>query len=346
MKKIFKFIFYTLLLSIGVFLCFVFYPRNYNVSKAQARQDVDYWNLSDGSKIAYTLIAAKGEKKPYPIIYLHGGPGGFISEISIKMLSPFADSGYTIYLYDQVGSGASSRLENVRDYTVQKHIDELDEIIKNTGAEKVILIGQSWGAILATLYAADHSDKVDKIILTCPGPVYPYHAELANEKAPDSLHLKDPIFTKADGNKLANNIRTKAMALVATTFGKKLASDEEADAFASYSSTLVNRSCVCDTANLKQMKTEAGSGYYVQLLTYLDLTKIADPRNKFKNLNTKMLVMKGECDNQKWGFTHEYLQLFKNSRLQVIPGAGHFIFLEQPELYEQTINQFLSGKDN
>jgi pimeloyl-ACP methyl ester carboxylesterase len=35
--------------------------------------------------------------------------------------------------------------------------------------------------------------------------------------------------------------------------------------------------------------------------------------------------MKGECDNQKWGFTNEYLELFKNSELKIIPGAGHFI---------------------
>jgi proline iminopeptidase len=36
------------------------------------------------------------------------------------MLQPLADSGYDVYLYDQVGSGRSSRLENIRDYTVQK----------------------------------------------------------------------------------------------------------------------------------------------------------------------------------------------------------------------------------
>lgn len=342
MKKIVKFIFYTLLLSIGVFLCLIFYPRKYDAPQTQQKANVEFWQLSDNAKIAYTILHAKGIKKACPIIYLHGGPGGFFSSNTIKMMQPFADSGYNVYLYDQVGSGTSSRLENIRDYTVQKHINELDEIIKNIGAEKVILIGQSWGAILGTLYIADHSDRVDRIILTCPGPVYPYHAELVNIKAPDSLQLKDPLFTNADGNQLANNIRTKAMAFVATTFGKKLASDEEADAFASFSSELVNRSCVCDTANLRKLQMEAGSGYYVQLMTYLNLTKIADPRSKFKNVHTKMLIMKGQCDNQKWGCTNEYTQLFKKSRLTVIPAAGHFIYVEQPTIYTQTILHFLN----
>jgi proline iminopeptidase len=340
MKKTFRFIIYVFLFCIVAFLFAVFFPRNYDVPQPQERKSTQYWNLSDGSKIAYTLLSAKGEKKSYPIIYLHGGPGGFISDNNIAMLQPLADTGYDVYLYDQVGSGRSSRLENIRDYTVQKHIDNLDEIIKNTGAEKVILIGQSWGGILATLYVADHPDRVDKIILTCPGPIYPYNNELANVKTPDSLHLKEPKFSNADGNKKVNNVRTKTMSFFATTFGKKLASDEEADAFATYLNHELNRSCVCDTSIV--LKEEAGNGYYAQLMTYLDLTKIKDPRKKFRKLDTKVLVLKGQCDNQKWGFTNEYLQLFKNSRLTVIPGAGHFIYVEQPALYIKNIQHFLS----
>jgi len=340
MKKIFKLVIYVFLLCIVAFLFALFLPRNYDVPQPQERKRTQYWNLSDGSKIAYTLISAKGEKKSYPIIYLHGGPGGFISDNNITMLQPLADSGYDVYLYDQVGSGRSSRLENIRNYTVQKHIDNLNEIIRNIGAEKVILIGQSWGAILATLFTADNKDKIEKLILTCPGPVYPYHSELATVKPPDSLHLKEPMFSNADGNKKAINIRTKTMSFFATTFGKKLASDKEADDFATYLNYEVNKSCVCDTSNI--LKEEAGSGYYAQIMTYLSLTRIQDPREKFKKLDTKVLVLKGQCDNQKWGFTNEYLQLFKNSRLTVIPGAGHFINVEQPALYIKTIQDFLS----
>jgi proline iminopeptidase len=51
--------------------------------------------------------------------------------------------------------------------------------------------------------------------------------------------------------------------------------------------------------------------------------------------------MKGECDNQKWGFTKEYLDLFPNHKLVVVPGAGHGIFIEQPEKYLSTIRAFL-----
>jgi proline iminopeptidase len=78
-------------------------------------------------------------------------------------------------------------------------------------------------------------------------------------------------------------------------------------------------------------------------MTFNSLTKMKDQRYKFKQLPVPVLVMKGECDNQKWGFTNEYLKLFKNSKLKIINEAGHFISVEQPQLYIKTIVSFLDG---
>jgi pimeloyl-ACP methyl ester carboxylesterase len=54
--------------------------------------------------------------------------------------------------------------------------------------------------------------------------------------------------------------------------------------------------------------------------------------------------MKGQCDNQKWGFTNEYLVLFRNHQFAFIPDAGHFISVEQPESYIKAIKEFISKK--
>ena len=340
-RKVFKIVGYLLLITLLIFLLEIFYPRSYDVPQLHTRTNEQYWKLSTGSGIGYVLIKAKNNSKPYPIIYLHGGPGGHISDRAINDLSPLADSGYNVYLYDQVGSGQSTRLNDIKEYTVARHIKDLNEIISKIGAQKVILIGQSWGAIFATLFAADHADKIDKLILTSPGPVYPVNNNLANIQAPDSIHLNAPYYSNAQGNAIANNMRTKAMAYFATTFGKKIATDEEADAFQTYLSYEVNKSTVCDTANV--VKQEAGDGFYASVMTYKSLIQIKDPRSKIKNLAMPVLVMKGECDNQEWGFTNEYLQLFQNHKLVIIPNAGHFISVEQPALYINTIQQFLKN---
>src|SRR5207249_8804159 len=147
-----------------------------------------------------------------------------------------------------------------------------------------ILIGQSWEAILAALFTANHPDKVEKIIFTCPGPIYPVRQELANYKAPDSFHLRSPYFTNAEGNKTANNLRTKAMTFFATEFGKKLASDKEADNFATYLNYEVDKSTVWDTSKI--LKEEAGSGFYAGVMTFNSLLKVQDPRPKIANLKT------------------------------------------------------------
>ena len=218
----------------------------------------------------------------------------------------------------------------------------MQQIIQKTNAQKVILIGQSWGAILAVLFTADNTDKIDKIILTSPGPIYPVNNQLANIKAPDSIHLQNPFYTNAQGNKVANNLRTKAMAFCATAFSKKLATDKEADEFETYLSYEVNKSTVCDTANI--LKEEAGDGFYASVMTYKSLTETKDVRTKISKLTLPVLVLKGECDNQKWGFTNEYVRLFKKHQLIIIPNAGHFIAVEQPALYINAIGKFLNTK--
>jgi len=339
MKKS-KIILYTLLSGTLVFSWLIFFPRSYNMPQQINRVGTKYWQLPTGSNIGYTMIPAKGNKKPYPIIYLHGGPGGSISDSSISILSSFTEDGYDVYLYDQIGSGLSARLSNIKEYTAQRHVMDLEEIVKQVGTEKVIIIAQSWGAILATLFTADNLEKIDKIIFSCPGPIYPVQQKQSNQQAPDSFHLQPPIFSNAEGNKKINNIRTKSMAYFATWFGKKIASDKEADDFETLLSFEVNKSTVKDTANIA--KPRAGNGFYARVMTMNSLSTIQDPRPKLLNSSISVLIMKGQYDNQKWGFTNEYAQVFKSNKLVVIPNAGHSIASEQRVLYLATIREFLA----
>ena len=242
-------------------------------------------------------------------------------------------------MYDQAGSGHSTRLKDIKEYTADRHKRDLEEIVKEIGARKVILIGQSWGAILATLFAADDPGKVAKIILTSPGPIQPVKEELADLKEPENLHLRKPEYSNSEANEKVQNVRSNLIARTALLFGWKLASDKEADDFQTCLNRELNKSTVCDTSNA--LEAEGGGGYYAQIMTVQSLSGIQDPRPKLKDSHLPVLVMKGQCDNQKWGFTNEYLQLFPNYKFEVIPGAGHSISIEQPALYLKTIRDFL-----
>lgn len=308
----------------------------------QQRQGTKFWLLPTGSRIGYTLIPAKDEKKSYPVIFLQGGPGGPIYNRNIDLLSQLADDGYDVYLYDQIGCGSSARLEKIEDYTVDRHRRDLEEIIKIIGAPEVILIGQSWGCILAAQYIAYNADKVHKVVFSSPGPLMPMNNGLQTIKAPDSLSLITPDYSNRQGKDKIYNIRARVVEFCAMAFNWKLASDEEMDAFATILNHEMGKSTVCDTSYLSAVsQPESGSGYYSMIKTAQHFNDIADVRQKLVKSNIPALVMRGQCDGIKWGFAKEYLQLFKNHRLAIVYGAGHSIGIEQPTIYLQEIRKFL-----
>lgn len=334
-----KILFITLLLASGGLLSGILIPRHYPVDHMSVRPGTAYWKLPTGSQIAYNYLPAKGNKQPYPVIFLQGGPGGYISERLVTAMQILADNGYDVYLYDQVGSGLSRRLEHIRDYTAVRHKKDLAAIVEQTGSAKVILIGQSWGAMLATSFLADYPDKVSKIILTGPGPVLPVKAGLTAIKAPDSLHLKSPVVTNAMALEKVGNIRMRTAAWVAAWLGYKLVPDTEADDFQTMLNSELNKSTVKDTAYA--LTDKGGGGYYAQQMTVLSFGSTPDPRDRLKKVTTPVLIMRGQYDNQPWGYITEYLELLPNCRLEVIENAGHSIATEQKEQYYNRILQFL-----
>jgi proline iminopeptidase len=340
MKKIFlSIIKYTFLIGLIIFLSITLYPKTYKVPEFQQRKGTLYWDLPTGSRIGYTLIRSKGTKKACPIIYLQGGPGAPIFDSNIEILSNLTSYGYDVYLYDLVGCGHSNRLDNINEYSVDRHKKDLAEIIKKIGAEKVILIAQSWGAILATNYIADHEVKVEKIIFSGPGPILPINYELEVIKAPDSLNLKSLLITNEEGSQKAYNLRARVVKFTAEKFAYKLASDKEMDNFATNLNFEMNKSTVVDASKIKP---KSGYGYYVQIKTAQSFNKTTNRREALSKCKIPILIVRGQFDGRSWNYTDEYLKLFKNHQLVIIPKAGHSITLEQPELYMNTIIKFLT----
>jgi proline iminopeptidase len=330
--------------GLGIMLWLLFMPRHYSTTHLKERKGTKYWKLPTGSSIAYTLLPAKCIKKKFPLIYLHGGPGAGITDREVKTFSTLADQGYDVYLYDQIGCGHSGRLKNINEYSADRHRKDLEEIVKTINAEKVYLIAQSWGSILAVLYVSENPTKVERLVITAPGPIQPGNNRYASIAAPDSFHFRTPYFTNRMGNEKAENIRSRTIFYFARTFGMKIASDHEADEFATYLTTELNKSMVCDTS--KAVIAEGTEGFYVHYMTLKSFGRLSDPRPKLKNFTAPVLIMKAQCDNQKWGYTQEFLDLFSNSKLVVVPDAGHNIFLEQPGEYVRLIGEFLGTESS
>lgn len=322
-KTFSKYLRYPLLLAILILGLLVFIPRSYEVGEFTPRKGVKYWKLATGSRIGYTFLNGKGQHSLPPIIYLHGGPGGRIQQSTIDFFQTLTYKGYDVYLYDQIGSGHSDRLENIEDYSVERHKQDLKEIIKTLGAQKVILYGHSWGTLLATEFYSDHPDKIEKMIFSGPGPILPINQSLRNLESPDSLNLIQPKFSNSQGYDKVNNLRNKAIFYWARFFGSKLATDEEADQFQTLLCNELSKSTTCDGNNTERY--EHGDGYYTQIMTVNSFHKVPDKRDVIRGNSTPLLILKGQCDNQSWGYTQEYLDLFPNAKLHIMKNAGHSI---------------------
>lgn len=119
---------------------------------------------------------AFGPKDSTLIVCIHGGPGDnyqyLLNTISL------VDKGYRVVYYDQVGSGLSERKPKSyyssfgADGINKVFYDELKAVIahyKTHQSQKVILLTQSWGSMMATAYAGKYPSEIDGLVLAEPG---------------------------------------------------------------------------------------------------------------------------------------------------------------------------------
>jgi proline iminopeptidase len=121
-------------------------------------QEKELNNLQTESGLHVNII---GDGKA--IVFLHGGPGSE-HRFFLPHVLPLSQK-FKLIFYDQRGCGKSNPAEN-NQYSMKNEIDALENLRKEMGIEKINLFGESWGSMLALLYATSYPEKVNKILLT------------------------------------------------------------------------------------------------------------------------------------------------------------------------------------
>lgn len=325
-------------------------PVDPTVPYLEARPTTEYWSMDGGYRIAYTRVSAEdpGEKKP-PVVFLHGGPGGFVSASAIEDLGALAELGHDVYLYDQVGSDLSDRLEKPKDYGFLGHVDDLREIVTEKIGPPVILIGQSYGGMLASYFVAHYPDVVEKAVLTSPGKIQPVRFDdegnWINERrwpVPDSLEFRDPAADVSHEMKVRSwPPRFIATVALATTLNVKLMSDEEADAALNTVVTKIAPGMVCDAANVPDLEQGIGMGAYSHGWSNW-FGGVDDWRDELRETDVPLLVLQGQCDVIPYPTAYEHAALAPRGEYRFVEDAGHKIRWERPEAYLAEIVRFLA----
>lgn len=264
------------------------------------------------------------------LLALHGGPGG--DYLSIRSLKALADK-YFVIMYDQRKSGLSSRNSEV-EITVQSFFDDLNSFIEHfDNGKPVNIVGHSWGAMLASGYAGMYPEKVNKLVLIEPGIL---KAELAGpylNAARPEIGFVDYIYLSGVWlNKWRVDIN----------------SDEEArdDYFMSQlyiyfeNKDLSNEFVGWRIGTFVQRQTIGKMVRDPELLASLDFLKGVE------NFEGEVLFLSSE-NNKIYGANYQrrHLKYYKSATHKIVYGAGHHIFIDQPDLSNQIIDDFLSDND-
>lgn len=110
-------------------------------------------------------VRVVGDTGP-PVLLLPGGAessDGFFPGLPAGLI---ADPGCRVILYDRPGAGMSTRSGMLADASAA-----LQEVVDEVGLGPVVLVGQSLGGAVATLFARDHPESVAGLVLLDSTPI-------------------------------------------------------------------------------------------------------------------------------------------------------------------------------
>lgn len=273
-----------------------------------------YTETSDGTKL-FTKVSGSGDL----CIYVHGGPGMW-SDSFENLKGKNLESRLKMVYYDQRGSGRS--LASVtNDYSVNRMVEDIEDIRKQLGSKKVYLMAHSFGGIIAASYAAKYGSHLKGLILV-NSTLYLNDSVIgqvayANQLTGSHIEIKDGQFMAA---------LSEAMGLLNEKgLMYKLLTDSPQN---------------MDILNKIDEKRPDENGFRNTVWSmdeyYGDFTKLTP------GIKVPVLVITGTQDHAV-GPDHYKLFRFPNQRVAKING-GHLLYYENNDEFLKTVFSFTRKK--
>jgi proline iminopeptidase len=269
-----------------------------------------------GGKLYYEV---KGTVLGRPLVVVNGGPG---LDHSYLLLLPGAWDGLArsrrVIFYDQRGTGRSFALKAGAPDTVEEQIADLEALRAHLGLETMDLLGHSFGGYLAIAYAARHADRVAHLVLV------------------DSVALKSSEDPSLFGQVFPDTVQRQEAQGFAAAFGDKDAAAESRRLRATmlfYSPE--NRDAYLKLSNIlsfnQQVSTALGGD-----------TERFDLNPEIRKFHMPVMVMTGRFDMSVAPVTaYKIHQAISGSRFVVFERSGHLPFIEEPDAFVRTLEDFL-----
>ncbi len=284
--------------------------------------------LSTGSEVAVWTVSPEQKTRKTPIVFLHGGPGMYTTPGNLKKGAPFRAVGFTTIYFDQAGGGKSKRLP-AANYTIDRVIADVDALRVKLGHDRIVVWGSSYGAAIATLYAARHPNNVSGIILTSPGS-YPGTSSSRSYKGTN----RDKVKYSKELLKALGKIDSKG----ASAEGE-ISQEQAGQLFDDVVNADMMGAMVCKGSSVVPPAPGTGANLYANRLHSKNLDKIAFKPTSFPKVPA--LIIRGSCDFLPESNAASFAQLLGTS-IVTIASSGHGL-IENPAAVEAAFTNFARG---
>ena len=301
------------------------------VSSGHAQEPSEgYITTPDKVRLFYKIEGSGSET----LVMVHGGPANSLESIRPDMV-PLTKGRRVIY-YDQRGNGKSDLIADPEKLGYRYHVADLEALRRHFRLDKMSLLGNSWGGLLISLYAIEHADKVDRLVLDSPAPPIKQYLQDMNDAISDRMSaLYSPaqltrarsLWNGGDWRKVSDPHAVCreffTMVLTVYTYARKLDSRFKGD--------------VCfGSKEAIRVQQLVNDHIWDSLGDYNVLPKLAA-------VKAPALVIHGVADVIPQRSSELWASGYPNARLLLIEKAGHVGHVETPDIFFPAVETFLKG---
>ena len=290
-----------------------------------------HWEIN-GTRLHYVTIGTGA-----PVVVLHGGPGGNLTS-KLDLVS-FAPSHRWVF-YDQRGCGESDRLpvdldhldEAAALFSIERQVEDLDQVRARLGADKITLLGHSWGGALAVFYAAAHPDRLTRLIVYNGGPMWPElrAAKKAALKARSAPEINQRIGELVAG--ISDSISTWEQDTLDARFVGMI--------------RLLIPAYGCLSPEPPPSIEMGRGGFWANQFTnrYIKTLDRGALARRLAQVTAPTLITYGRCEPNPPERQTYLRDALPNSAMVVFDRSGHTPHVEQRELFGQVLRAFLADQ--
>ena len=275
-----------------------------------------------------------------PLVVVHGGPGADHTYF-LPYLVPLARTHRLIFI-DERGSGRSQRLQDPSRYTVEAMVEDVEDVRVALKLGKISLLGHSYGGVLAQAYALKYQQNLSHLILNSTFPsTREMNEVLAREKAqmpPEKLKRLNELeaaglFGKGEAwehGRYPAEYAGLAWGPGYFPFLYGARPDPNYDPQAQNTGT--------SWELYRTMWGEHGEFVIDGNLKSVEYV------NRLPSIHVPTLIMAGDHDECDPSLSREMHEKIAGSQLEILANSGHMNFVDQPDLWQKTVEDFLAGK--